>query len=338
MAKKDYYDVLGVNRNSSAEEIKKAYRKIALKYHPDKNSDADAEEKFKEAAEANDVLSNSEKKQKYDQFGHDGLNPNFHGGFNGFHDQFRQMRRKGTALKIKVKLTFEEIFTGVDKKIKINKNVFCTVCNGTGSKDGKYKTCGTCNGTGQVVETIRTPMGIMQTISTCPSCWGEGKSIESKCDTCHGSGVVKADETIPISIPAGVMNGMQFAMTGKGNDIKDGISGDLIVQIEEIPHKYFTREEQYIVYKHDISFSDAALGTTIEIPTINGRTQIKIDSGTQSGKILRLKGKGFPILNTNQKGDMLVNINVYTPKKLTKEEKEMLEVLSKSKNFQPEIK
>lgn len=364
MSKRDYYEVLGVSKNASESEIKKAYRQMALKYHPDKNQgDEEAEEKFKEAAEAYEVLSNTDKKSKYDRFGHAGVGSGF--GANGFHmsmddifSQFgdifggafgggfsgfggaRQSRRRvhrGSNLRVKVKLSLEEIAHGVEKKIKVNKYVKCNSCNGTGAKGGSsYSTCPTCNGAGQVTRITNTFLGQMQTSSTCPTCGGEGQTIVNKCAACAGNGIVKGEEIIGINIPAGVEHGMQLSMSGKGNaGARDGVPGDLIILIEEQEHKYFERDGNNLLHDTYISFTDAALGSTIDVPTIDGKARIKIIPGTQAGKVLRLKGKGLPSLNSYSTGDILININVWTPKILTREERETLERLSHSPNFEP---
>ena len=366
MAKRDYYEVLGVSKTATADELKKAYRKLALQYHPDKNQgDKEAEEKFKEAAEAYDVLSNQEKRQRYDQFGHAGVDGqggfggggmsmddifsqfgdifgSFFGGgggFRGFGGGGQGARRpvqRGSNLRIKVKLTLEEIENGAEKKIKVNKYVACKQCNGSGSKNNSFETCSHCNGTGVVTQITRTILGQMQTQSVCPHCGGEGKIIKDKCPECHGDGIVKAEEVITINIPAGVYDGMQLSMTGKGNAApRGGINGDLIILIEESPHELFERQESNLYHNAFITFSDAAMGASIEVPTLAGKARIKIEQGTPSGKILRLKGKGLPDFNGYGRGDLLININVWVPKSLTKEEKEILEKLKKSPNFQP---
>jgi molecular chaperone DnaJ len=368
MAKRDYYDILGVAKGASADEIKKGYRKMAIKYHPDKNpDDKAAEESFKEAAEAYEVLSNPEKRARYDQFGHaanagsasgggyggGGMDMNdifsqfgdiFGGGspFEGFFGgggQQRGGRRvvKGTNLRIKVRLTLEEIANGVEKKIKVNKQVLCGTCEGTGAKDGSsFQTCKTCGGQGAVRRVTNTILGQMQTTSTCPTCNGEGTQITSKCTVCHGDGVVRGEETISINIPAGVSEGMQLSMSGKGNAApRGGVPGDLIILIEEIPHETLKRDGNNVVYDLHISFIDAALGTSIEVPTIDGKAKIKIDPGTQGGRILRLKAKGVPEVNSYHRGDQLIHINVWTPKALSREERELLEKLQNSPNFKP---
>ncbi len=367
MAKKDYYDILGVARGASAEEIKKAYRKLAIKFHPDKNpDDKSAEDKFKEAAEAYEVLSNADKRQRYDQFGHAGAQQGYGGGggmnmediFSQFGDIFgggspfdsffggggQQSSRgggrrtsRGTNLRIKVKLTLEEIASGVEKKIKVNKQVSCNVCDGTGAKDkNSFSTCKTCGGNGSVRRVTNTILGQMQTTSTCPTCNGEGTTISSKCGNCSGEGIVRGEETITINIPAGVSEGMQLSMSGKGNAApRGGVPGDLIILIEEIPHETLKREGINIIHDLHISFVDATLGTSIEIPTIDGKARIKLEPGTQGGKILRLKGKGIPEVNSYHRGDQLIQVNIWTPKILNNEERELLEKFKNSANFKP---
>ncbi|MBD3750249.1 MAG: molecular chaperone DnaJ [Sphingobacteriales bacterium] len=370
MSKRDYYDILGVTKGASADEIKKAYRKLAIKYHPDKNpDDKAAEEKFKEAAEAYEVLSNPEKKQRYDQFGHAGAQGGFGGGYSGggmnMEDIFSQFgdifgggggspfesffggggqssrggRRvqRGTNLRIKVKLTLEEIANGVEKKIKVNKQVVCSTCDGTGAKDkNSFQTCKTCGGSGAVRRVTNTILGQMQTTSTCPTCNGEGTTISAKCGTCYGEGVTRGEETISINIPAGVSEGMQLSMSGKGNAApRGGVPGDLIILVEEIPHESLKREGINVIYDLHVSFVDATLGASIEVPTIDGKARIKLDPGTQGGKILRLKGKGIPEVNSYHKGDQLVQVNIWTPKILNNEERELLEKLKDSPNFKP---
>ena len=368
MSKRDYYEVLGVDKNASPEDLKKAYRKLALKYHPDRNpGDKEAEEKFKEAAEAYDVLSNPDKKARYDQFGHAGLDGAggygaqgmsmddifsnlgnifgdlFGGGgfsFSGFGDSHsrggsRSMSR-GSNLRIKVKLTLEEIDKGVEKKIKVNKYVSCKTCGGTGARNNSYETCSHCHGTGVITELRRSLFGQMQTQSACPYCGGQGRIIKDKCPDCHGEGIVKAEDIITINIPAGVSDGMQLSMRGQGNAAPHGgIPGDLIIQVEEIPNEIFERQDNNLFYNAFITFADAAMGGSIEIPTLNGKVRVKIEQGTPSGKVIRLKGKGLPDLNGYSRGDLLVSINVWIPKSLTKEEKSILEDLGKRPNFQP---
>ena len=365
MSKRDYYEVLGVDKNVSPEELKKAYRKLALKYHPDRNpGDKEAEEKFKEAAEAYDVLSNPDKKAKYDQFGHAGLDGaaggfsgqgmsmddifssfgsifgDFFGGGGGFGFSSRggggRPTSRGSNLRIKVKLTLEEIEQGVEKKIKVGKYVQCKTCGGSGARNNSFETCSHCHGTGMITEVRRSIFGQMQTQSACPYCGGQGRIIKDKCHDCHGDGIVKSEEVITINIPAGVSDGMQLSMRGQGNAAPHGgVAGDLIIQVEEIPHEMFERQDNNLFYNAFITFSEAAMGGTIEIPTLKGKVRVKIDQGTPSGKVIRLKGKGLPDLNGYSRGDMLVSINVWVPKNLTKEEKSLLEELEKHPNFQP---
>lgn len=367
MAKRDYYDILGVSKSAAADEIKKAYRKLAIKYHPDKNpGDKEAEENFKEAAEAYEVLSNPEKKQRYDQFGHAGAAAG--GGYGGGHmnmeDIFSQFgdifggggspfdsffggggqsgggRRvqRGSNLRIKVKLTLEEIAKGAEKKIKVNKQVTCKTCDGSGAKDrSSVQTCSTCGGSGTVRRVTNTILGQMQTSSTCPTCNGSGTQIKAKCTSCHGDGIVRGEETITINIPAGVAEGMQLSMSGKGNAAPHGgVPGDLIILIEEVPHETLKREGNNVVYDLHINFVDAVLGSTQEVPTIEGRAKIKIEPGTQGGKILRLKGKGVPEVNSYRRGDQLIYVNVWTPKAISREERDLLEKLQDSPNFKPQ--
>ncbi|MBR2298576.1 MAG: molecular chaperone DnaJ [Bacteroidales bacterium] len=368
--KRDYYEVLGVNKSSSAEEIKKAYRKLALKYHPDRNpGDAEAEEKFKEAAEAYDVLSNPEKKQRYDQFGHAGMGGaaggGFGGGFGGFSmdDIFSRFgdifgggfgggfgdfggfggssrgRRvaKGSNIRIKIKLTLDEVVHGVEKKIKIDKQVKCHECNGKGAaSEADIKTCETCHGTGMVTKVVQSFLGQMQTSSPCPTCGGEGKVISKPCSCCHGSGLEKKAEEISFKIPAGVTEGMQLTVQGKGNAAKgDGVNGDLLVLISEEPHPELQRDGNDLIYSLFVSVPDAILGCTAEIPSVDGKLRIKIEPGTQSGKILRLRGKGVPDVNGYGVGDLLVYIQVWIPKKVDKDEKVLLDKIKDSKNFKP---
>ena len=368
MAKRDYYEVLGVSKGASADEIKKAYRKVAMQYHPDRNpGDKEAEEKFKEAAEAYEVLSDNDKKAQYDRFGHAGMSGNGRGGFGGGHgmnmdDIFSQFgdifgedmfgsffggggggrRSRGTGtrgsnLRIKLKLTYEEIAKGVTKNIKVKKYVFCTTCGGSGAKDkSSVQTCNTCGGSGQVRKVTSTFLGQMQTVTTCPTCNGEGTSITAKCGNCKGEGRVYGEETVSIDIPAGVQEGMQLSMSGKGNaGERGGAPGDLIILIEEETHKDLQRDGLNVACELYISFPEAVFGTQVEVPTIDGRAKIKIPAGTQSGKIFRLKGKGFPAVNSYEKGDQLIHVNVWTPQNVSAEEKAAIEKMSASLNFQP---
>jgi molecular chaperone DnaJ len=362
MAKRDYYEILGVSRNSSEEEIKKAYRKLAIKYHPDKNpGDKEAEEKFKEAAEAYEVLSNPDKRARYDRFGHQGMD-GFGGGgmnmediFSQFSDIFgggspfgdffggggssRQQVKRGTNLRIKLKLNLEEVAEGVEKKIKVKRYVSCNECKGTGAKNGtSFKNCSTCNGTGQIRRVVSTMLGQMMSSTTCPACNGAGRTIAERCDgACGGKdGLVLQEEVISVKVPAGVEEGMQLSMAGKGNfPPGGGVAGDLLIMIEEEEHPTLKREGKNIHYDLYISFIDAALGTTLEVPTIGGRARINIEPGTQSGRILRLKNKGIKELNGYDIGDQLIHVNIWTPKQLTKEERALLEKLKNSENFSP---
>jgi molecular chaperone DnaJ len=378
MSKRDFYDVLGITKSASAEEIKKAYRKMAIKYHPDKNpGDKQAEDNFKEAAEAYEILSNAEKKQRYDHYGHAGVGGASGGGggggyggggmnmedifsqfgdifgnggggggspfdsfFGGGGQQTRGGRRvaKGSNLRIKVKLTLEEIANGTEKKIKVNKQITCKTCDGTGAKDkSSVSTCKTCGGSGAVRRVTNTILGQMQTSSTCPTCNGSGQQITSKCTVCHGEGTTRGEETISINIPAGVSDGMQLSMSGKGNAAPNGgIPGDLIILIEETPHESLKREGNNVVYDLHISIIDAALGFSAEVPTIDGKAKIKIEPGTQSGKLLRLKGKGIPEVNSYHRGDEIIHVNIWTPKALSAEERSILEKLKESPNFKPQ--
>jgi molecular chaperone DnaJ len=362
MSKRDYYEILEVSKSASAEEIKKAYRKKAIQYHPDKNpGDKEAEEMFKEAAEAYEVLSNPEKKQRYDQFGHAGVGGQqgfsgqgmgmddifsmfgdifggHFGGFGGFGGQSRgrsQRVNRGQNLRVKVKLNLQEIANGAEKKIKVKKYVSCTSCNGSGARDGAHSNCSTCRGTGQVTRISNTFLGQMQTTSACPTCGGEGKIITNKCTSCHGEGIVADDEVITLNIPAGVAEGMQLSVTGKGNAARrGGINGDLIVLVEEEPHDELIRDENDLIYNLFLNFPDMALGTTAEIPTVDSKVKVKIDAGTQPEKVLRLRGKGLPDVNGYGKGDLLVKIHSWVPTRLNSEEKKLLEKLQQMPNFQ----
>jgi len=368
MAKRDYYEILDVPKSADEQELKKAYRKMAIKHHPDKNpGDKAAEDKFKEAAEAYEILSDANKRAQYDRFGHKGVggasgggNPFGGGGMNvddifsqfgdifgqgnfggfGFGGQQQQGRRvnRGTNLRIKVKLTLEEIAAGVEKKIKVNKFVPCKVCTGTGADKGSsFSTCNTCKGAGRVNRITNTILGQMQTASTCPACEGEGRIIASKCKSCHGDGVVRDEEVITLNIPAGVGEGMQLNVAGKGNAApRGGVSGDLIVGIEEIEHAELKRDGNNLYYNCYINFADAALGTSIEIPTLEGKAKFKIDAGTQSGKVYRLRGKGLPEVNSYDRGDLMVDVNVWTPQQLNAEERIILERFKEAQNFTPQ--
>ncbi|MCD6063573.1 MAG: molecular chaperone DnaJ [Flavipsychrobacter sp.] len=367
MAKRDYYEVLGVSKTSSADEIKKAYRKIALKYHPDRNpGDKDAEEHFKEAAEAYDVLSNADKRAQYDRFGHAGMSGAAGGGFGGgmrmedifqnFGDIFgddmfgsffggggrpggggRRQGSRGANLRVKLKLDYSEIANGANKKIKVKKYIPCNTCHGSGAKDkSSIQTCGSCGGSGQVRRVTNTFLGQMQTVTTCPTCNGEGTQITAKCGNCKGEGRVYGEETLSLDIPAGVQDGMQLSMGGGGNaGERGGPPGDLLIVIEEEKHPHLRRNDMDVIYQLHISFPDAVLGTSVEVPTIDGRAKIKIPAGTHSGKVFRLKGKGFPAFQGYEKGDELVEVNVWSPQHLSDEEKKLLEKLRDSPNFTP---
>lgn len=357
MAKRDYYDILGIDKSASPSEIKKAYRKMAIKYHPDKNpDDKDAEAKFKEAAEAYEVLSDADKKARYDQFGHQafegaggfgggGMNMDDifsqfgdifggafggGGGFSGFGGGFGggQRRVKGSNLRIRVTLTLDEIANGVEKKIKVKRKIQAP---GT-----TYKTCGTCGGSGQVTRVTNTILGRMQTASTCPTCGGAGQSIDKKPSDADDQGLRVQEETVSVKIPAGVVDGMQLKVTGKGNEAPgNGISGDLLVVIEEKEHETLKREGDNLHYDLYISLPDAVLGTSKEIDTVTGKVRIKVEAGVQSGKILRLRGKGIPSINGYGTGDLLVHVNVWTPKTLNKQQKEFFESMKNDEHFNP---
>ncbi len=363
--KRDYYEVLGVSKSASADEIKKAYRKKAIKYHPDKNpGDKEAEEKFKEAAEAFEVLSNAEKRERYDRFGHAGMGGasgfgggagmsmddifsmfgdvfgGHFGGFGNFGGSSRragQRVRRGTDLRVRVKLTLADIANGVEKKIKVNKYVACKSCNGSGAKSGSAPTtCSTCSGSGRVTRVQQTILGQMQTASECPTCGGDGKIIKEKCSACSGEGIVRENEIISINIPAGVMHGMQLSVSGKGNAARrGGVSGDMLVVVEEEEHETLIRDENNLIYNVLISVPEATLGTSIEVPTVDSKVRVNIPAGTQPGKVLRLKGKGLPSINSYGKGDLLINIGVYIPEKINKQEKKMMEELKENENFRP---
>ena len=384
MAKRDYYEVLGVQKGATADEIKKAYKKMAIKYHPDRQSGKseeekkDAEEKFKEAAEAYSVLSDDTKRQQYDQFGFDGpkmgggfggggfdgfdindiLNSVFGGGFNfsggngggGFEDIFgggfntggghrKPTTHRGSDLRLKVSLTLQEVATGVTKKFKVRKDIKCSHCNGTGAEGSTQpETCNTCHGTGYTIRTQRSLFGMMQTTVPCPDCGGEGTIIKNKCHHCNGSGVEKGEEVVEINIPAGVAEGMVVNVPGKGNaGRRNGITGDIQVFIEEEPSDTFVRDGNDLIYNLLLDFPTPALGGNVEIPTIEGtKLRVKIDAGTQPGKTLRLRAKGLPAVQGygNGKGDLVVNISIYVPKTLSRDEKKALEKMKDSDNFQ----
>ena len=365
MAKRDYYEVLGVDKNASEDDIKKAYRKIAIKYHPDRNpGNKEAEEKFKEAAEAYDVLHDPQKRQQYDQFGFDGpagmggfggfsgggfsMDDIFsmfgdifggHGsGFGGFSGGRGRAQYRGSDLRLKVRLSLQEISTGVTKKFKVKKDVTCSHCHGCGAENGSAaETCPTCHGSGVVTRTTQSIFGMMQTQSTCPTCNGEGKVIKNKCRECSGSGVVKGEEVVEIKIPAGVAEGMVVNVPGKGNAGKhNGVNGDIQVFIEEEENDTFIRDGNNLIYNLLLDFPTAALGGQMEIPTIEGtKVRIKIEPGTQPGKTLRLRGKGLPAVQGYGRGtgDLVVNVSVYVPKTLSRDEKNALEQMKESDNF-----
>ncbi|MEM9991674.1 MAG: molecular chaperone DnaJ [Bacteroidota bacterium] len=376
MAKRDYYEVLGVAKNAEAAAIKKAYRKMAVKYHPDKNPDnKEAEEKFKEAAEAYEVLSDADKRAKYDRFGHRAFEGGMGGGRGGFRGtggmtmedifsqfgdifgdggggggfesmfggggrsgQRRSRGQRGSNLRIKVALTLEEISAGVTKKIKVKKHIVCDACGGSGAKDkSAVQTCHTCGGSGYVRQVRNTFLGQMQTTTTCPTCNGSGQIIKDTCPKCKGDGRVYGEETLEIEIPAGMEAGMQLSMRGKGNaGLRGGPAGDLLINIEEKSHEFLERDGTNLIYDLYINFADAALGTSMEVPTIDGRVKIKVPAGTQSGKIFRLKGKGLPSVQSYGRGDQLIYVNVWTPKQLTDEERKLLEKLRTMPNFNPD--
>lgn len=359
MAKRDFYEILGVDKSSSKDEIKKAYRKVAIKFHPDKNPDnKEAEEKFKEAAEAYEILSNDEKRQRYDRFGHQGVGGAGGGGFSGggmnMDDIFSQFgdifgggggsgspfdsffgggggggrrTRKGTNLRIKLKLTLQEIAGGVEKKIKVNRLIV--------DPETTFKNCTTCQGTGQVRKVMNTMLGQMMSTSACPTCGGAGQQVDNRAAGTDSTGMKRNEEVISIKIPAGVAEGMQLSMSGKGNEVAGGIAGDLLILIEEQEDETLRRDGKNVVYEMHVNFIDATLGASIEVPTIAGKVKIKLDAGTQSGKILRLRGKGIKDIEGYQTGDQLIHVNVWTPKTLSKEEKEILEGLRDSSNFKP---
>ena len=366
--KRDYYEVLEVPKTATAEEIKKAYRKQAIKYHPDKNpGDKAAEEKFKEAAEAYEVLSDPQKRHRYDQYGHAGMGGAsgfsgggmsmddifahfgdifgggsfgsfFGGGFGGSRRGGPQTRvNKGSNLRVKVKLTLAEVANGVTKKIKVNKYVACDKCGGTGAFDSNsYSNCSTCHGSGVVTRITNTILGQMQQSSVCPNCGGDGRIITRRCINCGGEGIVQKEDIVTLNIPAGVADGMQLSVSGKGNAARHGgINGDLLVVIQEEEHPELIRDGNDLIYSLFLSMPDAILGTTAEIPTVDGKVKIKIDPGTQSGKILRLRGKGIPELNGYGRGDLLVNIQVWTPQNVTRDEARIIEKLKESDSFTP---
>lgn len=375
MSKRDYYEILGVAKNADDETLKKAYRKLAMQHHPDRNpGDKAAEEKFKEAAEAYEILSDKDKRAKYDRYGHDAVSGNGYGagagagmtmddilrhfstifddgggssgGFGGFGgaDFFgggggrRSRGEQGSNLRIKLKLTLEEIATGVNKKIKVKKQITCSTCSGSGAKDrNSMATCSTCRGSGYVRQVKNTFLGQMQTTTACPTCNGSGQMVTANCSACRGEGRVYHDDTLDLQIPAGVAEGMQLSLSGKGNaGLKGGPPGDLLIIIEEIAHEHLKRDGDNLHYDLFLNFADAALGTSIEVPTIDGKAKVKIPAGTMAGKILRLQGKGLPGVQGYSKGDQLIHVSLWTPKHLTSEERAMLEKMRTLPNFNPQ--
>lgn len=363
--KRDYYEVLGVSKSATPEEMKKAYRKLAIKYHPDKNpDDKAAETKFKEIAEAYSVVSDPQKKARYDQYGHAGMGGAAGGGqgsysmddiFSQFGDIFGdgspfgsffggsrgggggQRVRKGSDLRIKLTLTLNDIAKGVEKKIKVKRYTSCNTCSGNGSKNGtSLTTCGTCNGQGQVKRVQQTMLGQMVSTSTCPTCNGEGKMVSERCEACFGEGRQLTEDQINIKIPGGVSEGMQLSMSGKGNvPVRGGVPGDLLIAIEEKEDPDLKRDGQNIIFDLPVNFVDAVLGKDLEIPTVDGKVKIKLKPGTQAGEVLRLRGKGLPSVNGYGTGDQLVHVNIYTPSSVSSEEQKVLEKLRESPNFAP---
>lgn len=367
--KRDYYEVLGVQKGATEDEIKKAYKKMAIKYHPDRNpGDKKAEEKFKEAAEAYEVLHDPQKRQRYDQFGFEGVSGaggfnaqgmdmndifshfsdifegmGFGGGFSGFGGGGRRQQTtvfKGKDQRLRVELTLSEIVNGCTKKFKIKNDVACSHCNGSGSADGKSETCQTCHGSGYVLRTQQSIFGMMQSQSVCPTCHGEGKVIKNRCSHCGGEGVVPGESLVEVNFPAGLQEGMVLTLDGKGGAGRhNGVNGDLQIIIKEKPHAELLRDGNDIVYNLLLSIPQAVLGCDIEVPTVDGRAKVKIPAGTQPGTVMRLRGKGIPQVqgyNRGMKGDELINISVYMPETLSKEEKAAMEKMQKSDNFIPQ--
>ena len=370
MSKRDYYEILSVTKTSSSDEIKTSYRKLAMKYHPDRNpGDKEAEEKFKELAEAYEILSDPNKKQRYDQFGHQGVNMGgaghgfenandifshfgdiFGGGGGGsIFDEFfggsgsrrgRQRERgvPGSDLKVTLELSLEEIADGVEKIIKVKKYVSCKTCSGSGAKnENGYVTCQQCSGSGEIRQVSRSVFGQFVNVSACPSCHGEGRIIKEKCEDCRGEGRLRSEEEVTIKVPSGVKDGNYIPLEGQGNaGIRGGQSGDLLIYLEEKEHEHFFRDEDNVIYDLDLSFIDAALGADVIVPTLKGKAKLEIDPGTQSGKILKMKHKGIKRLHSESRGDQLIRVNIFTPVKLNSKEKELLKELKKSPNFSPE--
>lgn len=365
MSKRDYYEVLGVQKGSSKDELKKAYRKMAMKYHPDKNpGDESAEAKFKEAAEAYEVLSDDEKRQRYDRFGHAGVsgsgggytNVNMDDIFSRFSDIFggggspfdsffggggrgrsRSRGERGRDLRIKVKMTLEEVYKGTDKKLKIKRMTTCETCNGSGGEgNNAYKTCHVCKGSGEIRRQAGSGFFQQIVVTPCSTCGGEGRIISNACKSCGGEGRIEQQDVIEVAIPAGISEGMQLTVRGRGHaGRRGGGPGDLLILVEEVPHEHFERDGDNVIHELFISFPDAALGTQVEVPTLSGKTRFKISPGTQSGKIFRLRGKGFPVINGYGSGDQLIQVHVWVPKSLSSSEKKSMEEFRKSKNFDP---
>ena len=371
MSKRDYYEVLGVGKNAGETDLKKAYRKLAMKYHPDRNKgDEKAEKKFKEASEAYEVLRDPQKRQRYDQFGHAGMNGSGYGGasdfgnadfediFSRFSDIFggdffggeafgggraQSRRRRGTGrpgsdMKLRVGLTLEEIAYGVEKTLKVKKHVACDSCNGTGAQtEADFETCSTCNGVGEVRQVSRTMFGQFVNVQACPTCSGEGRIIKNKCSECYGEGRLKSQEKITVNIPSGVANGNYITLRRQGNaGIRGGEPGDLIVLIEEKEHEHFERDGNDIYFDLHLSIPDAILGTDVEVPTLKGKAKVKVEPGTQPGKLLRMKERGIRGLNNSGTGDQFIRVNMYVPKDLTDEERKHVEALRGEKHFDPE--
>jgi molecular chaperone DnaJ len=352
----DYYDILGVSRTATADEIRKAYRKLAMQYHPDRNpDDKAAEEKFKECAQAYEVLSDADKRARYDRYGHQAFEGGGGGG-GGFHDagdifsqfadmfgggggrtQQRQRGQQGGNLRIKVKLSLADIMTGVDKKIKISKDIACRGCNGSGAKDRNSVTqCGTCRGSGYVRKMQSTFLGQMQTTVACPTCHGAGETITAKCTICKGAGVERGEEIVTVPLPKGVSAGLQLSMSGRGHSGRNGgPNGDLVVEIEEIPHETLQRDGANLIYDLALNYADTVLGTQAIIPTVDGQLKLTIPPATQAGKVFKLRDKGLPVLQSYEKGDLLVHISVPSPKNLSREAQELLEKMRNMNDFQP---
>ncbi|MEX0780707.1 MAG: molecular chaperone DnaJ [Balneolales bacterium] len=366
MSKRDYYEILGVGRDAGTDEVKKAYRKMAMKYHPDRNKDnPEAEDKFKEAAEAFEVLKDPNKKARYDQFGHQGMHsggfqePDFHDInmddiFSRFGDIFggdmfgggggqrssrsrNQAGRPGEDMKLRINLTLEDVAFGVEKNLKVKKQIQCDACKGTGAEtDEDFMTCGTCDGIGEVRQVSRTMFGQFMSVQPCPTCLGEGRVIKNRCKKCNGEGRVRGEENVKIEVPAGVSNGNYITLRGQGNaGLRGGANGDLIVLIEEVEHEFLERDGDDVLYDLQVSIPDAILGTTVQVPTLKGKAKMKVDPGTQPGKMLRMKEKGIKSLNTQQPGDQFVRVNVYIPTELKDSDKKIFESLRGSDNFDP---